>query len=72
MRSLVFEGKTWLIYEELREKDKKLHKILCKLLIVDLYPGFEHVKMLGLINKESYNPYKLFFLHKMLSYKTNY
>jgi toxin YoeB len=32
MRSLVFEGKTWLIYEQLREKDKKLHKALCKLL----------------------------------------
>jgi toxin YoeB len=24
MRSLVFEGKTWLIYEQLRENDKKL------------------------------------------------
>ncbi|EDY86089.1 addiction module toxin, Txe/YoeB family [gamma proteobacterium HTCC5015] len=32
MRSLIFEGKTWEIYEELREKDKKLHKALCKLL----------------------------------------
>lgn len=32
MRSLVFEGKTWEVYEELREKDKKLHKALCKLL----------------------------------------
>ena len=32
MRSLVFEGKTWEAYEELREKDKKLHKALCKLL----------------------------------------
>ncbi|ALO36384.1 Txe/YoeB family addiction module toxin [Colwellia sp. MT41] len=32
MRSLVFEGKTWLIYEQLREKDKKLHKALCKTL----------------------------------------
>ena len=32
MRSLVFEGKTWETYEELREKDKKLHKALCKLL----------------------------------------
>lgn len=32
MRSLVFEGRTWEIYEELREKDKKLHKALCKLL----------------------------------------
>ncbi len=32
MRSLVFEGKTWEAYETLREKDKKLHKALCKLL----------------------------------------
>ena len=32
MRSLVFEGNTWTTYEELREKDKKLHKALCKLL----------------------------------------
>lgn len=32
MRSLVFEGGTWAVYEELREKDKKLHKALCKLL----------------------------------------
>ncbi len=32
MRSLVFEGKTWLIYEQLREKDKSLHKVLCKTL----------------------------------------
>lgn len=30
MRSLVFEGNTWATYEELREKDKKLHKALCK------------------------------------------
>lgn len=32
MRSLVFEGRTWITYEELREKDKKLHKALCKVL----------------------------------------
>ena len=32
MRSLVFEGRTWEIYEALREKDKKLHKALCKIL----------------------------------------
>ncbi|REL29644.1 Txe/YoeB family addiction module toxin [Thalassotalea euphylliae] len=32
MRSLTFEGKTWLVYEQLREKDKKLHKALCKIL----------------------------------------
>ena len=32
MRSLVFEGRTWETYEELRDKDKKLHKALCKIL----------------------------------------
>lgn len=32
MRSLVFEGETWAEYEALRDKDKKLHKALCKLL----------------------------------------
>ena len=32
MRSLVFEGTTWETYEALRDKDKKLHKGLCKLL----------------------------------------
>jgi toxin YoeB len=32
MRSLIFEGNTWLVYEALREKDKKLHKAVCKLL----------------------------------------
>lgn len=32
MRSLVFEGRTWEVYEALREKDIKLHKALCKLL----------------------------------------
>jgi toxin YoeB len=32
MRSLIFEGDTWLAYQALREKDKRLHKALCKLL----------------------------------------
>ncbi|MFT5221688.1 MAG: toxin YoeB [Planctomycetota bacterium] len=32
MRSLVFEGNTWEVYEELRKKDSKMHKSLCKLL----------------------------------------
>ncbi len=32
MRSLVFEGNTWAVVEQLREKDKKLHKALYKLL----------------------------------------
>ncbi|SJM95835.1 Toxin YoeB [Crenothrix polyspora] len=32
MRSLVFEGKTWEVYEQLREQDKKQHQKLCKIL----------------------------------------
>lgn len=28
MRSLVFEGNTWAVYEELRTKDPRLHKAL--------------------------------------------
>ena len=32
MRSLVFEGSTWEVYEKLREKDKVLHKNLRKIL----------------------------------------
>lgn len=30
MRSLVFEGSTWEVYEKLRGQDKKLHKALCR------------------------------------------
>ena len=32
MRSLVFEGKTWAAYEQLREDDKKQHQQLRKIL----------------------------------------
>lgn len=32
MRSLVFEGKTWSVYEQLRAKDSRLHRNLCKIL----------------------------------------
>jgi toxin YoeB len=32
MRSLVFEGNTWLVYEDLRQRDKRLHKNLCAIL----------------------------------------
>lgn len=32
MRSLVFEGTTWSTYEDLRTKDKRLHKTLCTIL----------------------------------------
>jgi len=32
MRSIVFEGNIWQEYEKVREKDKKLHQNLCKIL----------------------------------------
>ncbi len=32
MRSLTFEGGSWAAYKQLREKDKKLHQALCRLL----------------------------------------
>jgi len=32
MRSISFEGNTWQIYEELRQKDKTLHQSLCRIL----------------------------------------
>ncbi len=32
MRSIVFEGDTWSKYEELRSKNKKIHKNLCFIL----------------------------------------
>ena len=32
MRSLVFEGRSWFVYEELRQHDKRLHKNLCTIL----------------------------------------
>lgn len=32
MRSLVFEVSSWAAYEELRTKDKRLHKSLCSIL----------------------------------------
>lgn len=32
MRSIVFEGNTWTVYEDLRLKDKMLHRNLCKIL----------------------------------------
>ncbi len=32
MRSLVFEGDTWGVYEKLRQKDKLMHKNLVKIL----------------------------------------
>jgi toxin YoeB len=28
----VFEGKSWLVYEDLRQRDKRLHKNLCAIL----------------------------------------
>jgi len=32
MKSIVFEGDSWQIYEELRAKNKIIHKNLCKIL----------------------------------------
>ncbi len=32
MRSLVFEGDTWTAYEELRQKDNKMHKALRRII----------------------------------------
>ena len=32
MISIVFEGDTWIVYEALRIKDRRLHKNLCKIL----------------------------------------
>ena len=32
MRSLVFEGRTWQACEQLRDKDKRLHQSLCRIL----------------------------------------
>ncbi len=32
MRSIIFEGNTWMVYESLRTKDKVLHKNLCRIL----------------------------------------
>ena len=32
MRAIVFEGNSWQLYEELRKKDKIMHKNLCKIL----------------------------------------
>jgi toxin YoeB len=32
MKSIIFEGSTWNKYEDLRVKDKVLHKNLCKIL----------------------------------------
>ncbi len=32
MRSIVFEGNTWVVYEDLRTRDKAIHKNLCRIL----------------------------------------
>lgn len=32
MRSIVFEGDTWERYEDLRQRDASLHRVLCRLL----------------------------------------
>lgn len=33
MRTIVFEGRTWNVYEDIRKKDKTLHKNICKVII---------------------------------------
>jgi len=32
MKSLVFEGRTWEIYEHLRQTDKAMHRTLCRII----------------------------------------
>ncbi len=32
MKSLVFEGRTWEIYEHLRQTDKVMHRTLCRVI----------------------------------------
>lgn len=32
MRSLVFEGKSWEVYEDLRQRDKQMYKNLCAII----------------------------------------
>ncbi len=32
MRSLIFKGNTWLVYEQIRARDRKLHKTLCRII----------------------------------------
>lgn len=32
MRSLVFEGRTWEAYEVMRQRDKKLHDAVCRII----------------------------------------
>ncbi len=32
MRSIVFEGRTWNVYKDIRRKDKILHKNICKII----------------------------------------
>ena len=32
MRSLVFEGRTWVMFEDLRRRDKRMHNNLCAIL----------------------------------------
>ncbi len=30
MRAIVFEGDTWLRYEDLRRRDSRMHRVLCR------------------------------------------
>ena len=50
MSSLVFEGDTWKSYEQLRQKDQKMPKNLCKILIFYLLTlDFNHFKFVTFI-----------------------
>jgi len=50
VRAIVFEGNTWEVYEALRQKDKIMHKNLCKILKQlqrdDPAKGYRHPEML--------------------------
>ncbi len=32
MRSPIFEGNTWIAYEQIRDRDKRLHKTTCRII----------------------------------------
>ena len=32
MRSLIFKGNTWIAYEQIRGRDRKLHRTLCRII----------------------------------------
>jgi toxin YoeB len=46
MKSIVFDGNTWQAYEVLRQKDKKMHESLCRIL-KELQRGDDPTQGLG-------------------------